>query len=498
MAAELDSVVAAHPGIAEKFSIGQSYEGRELWALKISDNVATDENDPEVLFEALHHAREHLVVEMSLYIIHLLTDNYSASPGTPLEQRVSDIVNSREIWIIPMVNPDGAEYDITGGSFQNWRKNRQPIPGSSQIGVDLNRNWGYKWGCCNGSSGDPAAITYRGPSAWFAPEIVALRDFVLSRRIDGRQQITESISWHTHGELVLWPFGYTTTDIPKGMTVDDHLALVAIGQQMASLNGYTPEQASDLYITDGTAPEWLYGSQRIFAYTIEMYPPANSNLGDFYPPDSVIAAQTSRNQEAVLYFLEQADCPHRAAGLNADCGPLYDDFETDRGWTVNPHGTDTATTGMWERAKPQKTRTGGGVKQRAVAASGEVAFVTGAAAGASAAANDVDGITTIESPEFNLGTAGSTGWTLTFKYAFAHNARARVVDDLRVAVVGAPSSLFVQTGFSGNRNAVWTAASVNLDAYAGQTIRLVFQARDAGADSLIEAAIDDVRVYQAP
>ena len=65
-----------------------------------------------------------------------------------------------------MVNPDGAEYDISGGQFHNWRRNRQPIPGSNSIGIDLNRNWGYMWGCCHGSSGKPGTTTYRGPSPW--------------------------------------------------------------------------------------------------------------------------------------------------------------------------------------------------------------------------------------------------------------------------------------------------------------------------------------------
>jgi carboxypeptidase T len=499
MTADLDSVVADHPHIASKFSIGQSYEGREIWALKISDNVGTDENEPEILFEALHHAREHLVVEMSLYAIHLLTDNYRANPGNALEQRVSDIVDSREIFIIPMVNPDGAEYDISGGTFQYWRKNRQPIPNSTEIGIDLNRNWGYKWGCCQGSSGDPSKITYRGPSPWFAPEVVALRDFVNSRIVNGRQQITEAVSWHTNGEYVMWPYAYTYTDLPRSMTADDLAALSSIGHGMADLNGYTPQQMSDLYIFDGASSDWLYHEQRIMALTIEMYPPEHSDLGGFYPPDDVIATQTSRNQEAVLWLLEQADCPYRSAGLPADCGPLYDDFEAGRGWTVNASGADTATGGAWERGTPQKTKNGGGVKQILLPQSGEAELVTGAAAGAAVGANDVDGGTTsVRSPQFKLGASGSTGWTLSFSYTFAHNAKARPVDFLSISVAGVSTPLFIQNGFAGNRNAVWTPVTVGLDAWAGQQIRLLITARDGGADSLIEAAIDDVRVYQAP
>jgi len=100
-----------------------------------------------VLFLGLHHAREHLTVEMTLYILKLLTDNY----GT--DTQITNLVNSREIYIVFNVNPDGGEYDIATGSYRSWRKNRQPNSGSSYIGTDLNRNYGYKLGCCGGSSG---------------------------------------------------------------------------------------------------------------------------------------------------------------------------------------------------------------------------------------------------------------------------------------------------------------------------------------------------------
>jgi hypothetical protein len=502
MMADIDVVLADRPAIISKQSIGQSYEGRTIWAIKISDNVGADEPEPEVLFEHLHHAREHLTVEQALEIIHLLTDNYRANPAnitTQLEQRVSDIVNSREIWIVPMVNPDGAEYDISSGQFQNWRRNRQPVPDSSALGVDLNRNWGYKWGCCGGSSGKPGTSTYRGPSAWYAPEVVALRDFVLSRRVGGVQQISEAISWHTFNEQVMWPYGYTTNDVPRDMTADDHAAFVKLGTEVAQRNGYTPQQMSDLYILDGGASDWLYGDQRIFAFTIEMYPTDGSHVGGFYPPDSVIERETTRNDDAVLWFLEQAGCPFATVAALAvtHCGPLNDDFETGRGWTIDPAGSDTATAGRFERAIPQKTSNSAGVKQRRYGFSAQFALVTGAAAGAGVAANDVDGGTTsARSPLLALGGAGSTGWHLDFQYSFAHNAKATAADYLRVLVNG--TEVFRAAGVGANRNAVWTPVSVDLDEFAGQSVRVTVEATDGAADSLVEAGIDDVRVYQAP
>ena len=314
MVAELQQAAVDHPAIFSLFSIGTSYEGRTIWAGKISDSVAVDEDEPEILFTHHQHAREHLTVEMALYTLGILTNEYGTN------QQITDVVNSREIWMVFDMNPDGGEYDIATGTYRSWRKNRQPNAGSQYVGTDLNRNWGYRWGCCGGSSGTTSSETYRGASAFSAPETQVVRDFVNSRVVGGKQQITVAIDFHTYGELVLWPYGYTYTDVPADMTQDDHDVLVTMGQAMAATNGYTPEQASDLYITDGTINDWLYGVYRIMNYTFEMYP-VTSGQGGFYPPDEVIPAQTSRNRAAVLYLLEQADCPYNVIGKGAQyCG----------------------------------------------------------------------------------------------------------------------------------------------------------------------------------
>jgi carboxypeptidase T len=110
MTAEINQAVADHPNLLSRQVIGKTYENRDIVALKISDNVATDENEPEVLFTAHQHAREHLTVEMALYLIQQFTDNYT-------EPRIKELVDTREIWIVPDVNPDGGEYDIATGSY---------------------------------------------------------------------------------------------------------------------------------------------------------------------------------------------------------------------------------------------------------------------------------------------------------------------------------------------------------------------------------------------
>ena len=303
MVDEIDKAVADHPEIISKFSVGKSHEGRDIWAVKISDNVGQDESEPEALVTHGQHAREHLTIEQGLYTMNLLTDGYAS------DSAIKSLVDGRELTLVLNVNPDGSEFDYAGGELQMWRKNRQPNSGSDYVGTDLNRNWGYKFGCCGGSSGNPGSETYRGESAFSAPETDVVRDYVDSRVIDGKQQITAAIDVHTFSELVLWPYGYTYDDVPDDMTQEAHDIHVALGKKLADLNGYTPEQASDLYITDGTIDDWLYGEHKIINFTFELYP-KSSNPG-FYPKDTEIDRETARNKDAFLTFFDYADCPSR-------------------------------------------------------------------------------------------------------------------------------------------------------------------------------------------
>ncbi len=488
--AETAAVAAAYPALVSRISIGTTYQGRTMWALKISDNVATDEAEPEVLITANQHAREHLTVEMALYLLNELTSKYAT------DARIKNAVDTREIWIIPTINPDGAEFDVSTGSYAMWRKNRQPNSGSSAVGTDLNRNWGFQWGCCGGSSGTFSSETYRGTAPFSAPETARIRDFVQSRVVGGVQQIKTGIDFHTYSELVLWPYGYTTADTTTTMSADVRNTFASLGQNMAGTNGYTPEQASDLYIADGAIDDWLWGVHGIFGYTFEMYP-VSSNPG-FYPPDEVIPTQTSRNREAVLRLLEISDCPYKAIGKETQyCGiasaTLFsDDFETSKGWTVS--ASDTATLGRWERGDPATT-TSGGTKQLGTTVSGVNDLVTGRLAGASAGDYDVDGgLTTITSPQIAL--TGGTAYTLTFSYYLAHGTNSSTADYLRVKVAGSTTSqVFQELGGTENDNGVWATTTVAIPStFNGQTVRIVIEAADASTASLVEAGIDNVSV----
>ena len=306
MVAEIEQAAADHPHIVQLSVIGESIEGRDIYAVKISDNVTSDEAEPEVLLFALTHAREHLTTEQALDLISYYSDNYG------LRGDITNLVNEREIWILPNVNPDGDEYDRIGsGWYRSWRKNRKDN-GDGNWGVDLNRNYGYHWGYDNyGSSPYTGSQTYRGPAAFSEPETQAIRDFALAH-----PDLMTSISFHTYSELILWPYGYTYEDVPADMDPDDHATFVEMGRAMAALNGYTAQQASDLYPTNGDSDDWLYGEQGIFAFTFELYPP--TAYPGFYPDDVVIPAETARNRGAVSYLISVSDNPLKVIGQGGD------------------------------------------------------------------------------------------------------------------------------------------------------------------------------------
>jgi len=185
-----------------------------------------------------------------------------------------------------------------------------------------------------------------------------------------------------------------------------------------------------------------------------------------------------------------ADCNGGGGGTTV----FSDDFETNKGWTTNPNGTDTAATGQWQRANPDATTSGGVTSQQGTTPSGSFDLVTAGAAGATAGVNDVDGGTTsIQSPAITIPSTGAT--TLTFKSYFSHGSNSSNADFLRVEVVGnTTASVLNQAGAATTVGATFATTTANISAFAGQTVRIRISASDSATASLVEAAVDDVLI----
>jgi carboxypeptidase T len=310
MVAEVQAVAAAHPNLVHIFSLGNSYEGRNIIGVRISNDATDNLNEPGVFFVGQHHAREHMTVEVVLSLMRLFTETSKVT--------VRDLVYTRQIYIVPSLNPDGSEYDIATGSYRMWRKNRQP--NAQATGTDNNRNYTYRWGCCGGSSGNGGSETYRGPSPLSTPEDARMADFMTAH-----PNVMTGISYHTYGDLILYPYGYTYDDLPPDMDPVDRQTFVAMGAEMARTTNYHPQQSSDLYITDGDWNDWMYGAMGRYPITIEM----SSHGYGFYPPDEFIPADSQRNHAAAVFVATIADCPTALVGQN--CGEVALQPEPERG-----------------------------------------------------------------------------------------------------------------------------------------------------------------------
>jgi len=317
--ADMDSVATAFPSICQLDSIGASHEDRAIWALKISDNVGTTESEAKVLYLGCHHAREIISIEIPLYIMYWLVHNY----GT--DSLATYLVDNREIWIVPLMNPDGREYvEHTG----DWRKNRRNN-GDGSWGVDLNRNWGYMWGYDDtGSSPYTTSETYRGPSAFSEPETQTIRDLMLD------YQFSTAISYHSHGELILYAWGYTYDLAP------DYEVLHALADSMADLNGYAPGPGAGLYPTNGDSDDWMYGEQvakdKVFSYTYEVGTA-------FYPSVAEMIPLCEENLEPSLLAAVYADNIFRILPPKAPTiTPMADDADGNYTVAWTPDATDTS------------------------------------------------------------------------------------------------------------------------------------------------------------
>ena len=279
MEAILDDFHINHPGICSpKVSIGQSVEGRDLWMVKISDNVGVDEAEPEVLYDALHHAREPLSMSTTL----LFMDELLAGYG--VDDEATFLVDERELYFIPCVNPDGYEYNrVTspnGGGM--WRKNRR-VNGNGTFGVDLNRNYATQWSAPNGgSSTNPGSDLYRGPAPFSEPETAAVEAFSATR------QFVQVFSTHSYTDVLLRPWAFQLGD-PVNVA-----AYNVLGAFMVQENGIQHGRwGSLLYISSGTSIDHHHATRGSYAWTAEL---GKASEGGFWPVGATIEAIARRHQ----------------------------------------------------------------------------------------------------------------------------------------------------------------------------------------------------------
>jgi carboxypeptidase T len=289
---ELQRFVQDHSDIASLFVAGKTVEGTDIVGIRITG--ARDEGAfvPGVMFIGSHHAREHLSTEVPMLVIKHLLDSYDH------DATIQRLIDGRDLYFIPMLNVDGAMYDITGRNYKMWRKNRVPNSGGS-YGVDLNRNYAFGWGT-GGSSRSQTSDVYMGPTPFSEPETQAVKQFV-----ETHGNIRAMLSFHTYSELILYPWGKSY----DGIGGRDQQVFEKMATTMSKWNGYKPQQASDLYIASGDTCDWAYGEHSIFCFTFELSP-KSAWSGGFYPGASMIQTAFRANLQPVLYLIDKAADPY--------------------------------------------------------------------------------------------------------------------------------------------------------------------------------------------
>jgi carboxypeptidase T len=285
---KLDELQQLYPNlISERSSLGKSLENRDLWMVKVSDNPDIDEDEPEVMFDAMHHAREPESIMTLFYFIEYLLENY----GT--DSLATYLVNNREIYFVPLVNIDGYNYNCVnspdGGGM--WRKNMRTI-NDVLYGVDLNRNYGYQWGYDNiGSSPDPQSAVYRGETGFSESETQVMRDFTHSHKFK------TNLSLHTYSDLFLYPYGYDE------VFPDDFPTYIQWADDVSQFNGYQYGTCWELlYPTNGGSFDYNCAVDSIYSFSPEL---GNADDG-FWPQVNRILPLARMNLKPLLYITQAA------------------------------------------------------------------------------------------------------------------------------------------------------------------------------------------------
>lgn len=276
----LQGLVAAYPKLATLEDAGDSWETqqgkakRDVWALRLT--AKPKEELPAALFTGGHHSRELAPVEISYRLAKVLLEGYGKDP------RITAMLDTREVWIVPMVNPDGRSRVEDGEMF--WRKNVHPFAGG--VGVDLNRNYDSHW-----EKGDtnPRKDTFRGEAAFSEPETQAIRQLFAKRKFGSW------MDYHAYGNAVIWPPGYT-----RELSPDDGV-FREMGKRIAAGNGYSADTiARQFYLSYGSGLDWAYDRFGTLGFCTEMGT-------SFHPTFKEIDKLFAEQKEGAFLIIEAAN-----------------------------------------------------------------------------------------------------------------------------------------------------------------------------------------------
>ncbi|RRR98620.1 M14 family zinc carboxypeptidase [Glycomyces terrestris] len=320
--AHLQDVAAAHPSLARLYDIGDSWlktqgeGGHDIYAVCVTAIAAGDcEQDPDSTkprfsLIAQIHAREIATGEIALRWIDDLVAGYGTDAAT------TDLLDTTEVWVVPVVNPDGVDIVASGGDDPVLqRKNANDSAGNcgARLGVDLNRNSSYEWGA---DSTNPCAETYQGTTAASEPETRAVEEWLRALHPDQRGEAEDDpapadardvfVTLHSYGEYIIIPWGYTENAAPNDAR------LRALGEAMAESNGYLVGTNGDTvgYSTSGTTDDMAYGELGVAAFTFEVSPDFG-NCGGFLPAFSCVEDTLwPENRGALMTAAQAAAAPY--------------------------------------------------------------------------------------------------------------------------------------------------------------------------------------------